>query len=267
MRRILVVLLMAVAFVSLNAPTATAATPEQAAAGLSDGVYAEPGAEAFDRDRVVASIDRAAANDLELSVVVLADPAVDAVAFASSFNDLVAGTVLVFTPAAYGASSDALSQGEMDSALAAADDQLSGPSVADGVDAFVDAALTETSSTNWGLILAGIAAVLLVVGLGGRYFERRAATSRSERALDRHWSQLRSRADALSDPVLDLSTKVQIDGRPQLATEFRKASNRYGDIQRRLERPPSDQAATEIESDLGDLETEMAALEQQLATS
>lgn len=267
MRRILVVLLASVALAALNAPAALAATAEEVAAGLSDGVYVEPGAEPFDLDRVVASIDRAATNGLELTVVALADSRVDTVAFAAQVNDLVAGTILVFTPAAYGASSDSLSQGEMDSALAAADDQLSGPSIADGVDAFVDAALTETSSTNWGLILAGIAAVLLIVGLGGRYVERRAAASRKEKALNRRWAQLEARADALSDPVLDLSTKVQIDGRPQLTAEFREASNRYGDIQRRLERPPSDQSATEIESELGELETQIAALEQQLANT
>ncbi len=265
MRHITAALLLAVALASLLAPTALAATPEEAATGLSDGLYVEPGAGALDVDRVIASIDRAAANGLGLRVVVLADPAVDAVAFAAQVNDLVAGTVLVFTPVAYGASSDALSQGEMDSALAAADDQLSGPSIADGVDAFVDAALTETSSTNWGLILAGIAAVLLIVGLGGRHFEQRAAASRRERALGSHWSQLKTRADALSDPILDLSTKVQLDGRPQLAAEFRDASNRYGAVQGQLTRPPTDQSAAEIEAELGDLEAQIGALEHQLA--
>ncbi len=265
MRRITAALLLAVALVSWLAPTALAATPEEAAAGISDGLYVEPGADALDVDRVIASIDRAAANGLELSVIVLADPAVDAVAFADQVNDLMAGTVLVFTPAAYGAASDALSQGEMDSALAAADDQLSGPSIADGVDAFVDAALTETSSTNWGLILAGIAAVLLIVGFGGRYLEQRAAARRRERALGSHWSQLKTRTDALSDPILELSTKVQLDGRPQLAAEFRDASNRYGAVQDQLARPPTDQSAADIDVELDDLEAQIGALERQLA--
>jgi hypothetical protein len=265
MRRITAALLLAVALASSLTPTAFAATPEETAAGLSDGLYVEPGADALDVDRVVASIDRAAANGLELRVVVLADPAVDAVAFAAQVNDLLTGTVLVFSPAAYGASSAALSRGEMNSALAAADDQLSGPSIADGVDAFVDAALTETSSTNWGLILAGIAAVLLIVGLGGRQIEQRAAASRRERALGSHWSQLKTRADALSGPIIELSTKVQLDGRPQLAAAFRDASNRYGTLQDQLARPPTDQSAAEIEVDLGGLEAQIGALEEQLA--
>ena len=264
MRQITAAMLLAVALASLFAPTALAATPEEAAAGVSDGLYVEPGADPLDADRVIASIDRAAANGLELRVVVLTDPEIDAVAFADQVNDLTGGTVLVFTPAAYGAASDTLSPGEMDSALAAADDQLSGPSIADGVDAFVDAALTETSSANWGLILAGIAAVLLIVGLGGRYFEQRAAASRRERALGNHWSQLKTRADDLSDPILELSTKVQLDGRPQLAAEFRDASNLYGTVQDQLARPPADQSAAEIEGDLGDLEARIAALEKQL---
>lgn len=265
MRRVLVVLLAAVALAALNAPVALAATPQEVAAQLSGGVYVEPGAEAFDRDRVVASIERAGANGLELTVAVLADPAVDAVAFAAQVNDLVPGTILVFTPAAHGVSSDELSQGEMDSALAAADDQLSGPSVADGVDAFVDAALTETSSTNWGLILAGIAAVLLIVGLGGRYVERRAAASRKESALKRHWAQLEARADALSDPILSLSTKVEVEGRPHLTAEFRNASNRYGTIQDQLDRTPSEQSAAEIGAELDELEAQIDVLEQQLS--
>lgn len=264
MRHVTAALLLAVALASLLVPAALAATPEESVAGLSDGVYVEPGADPLDVDRVIASVDRAATNGLELSVVVLADPAVDAVAFAAQLNDLIAGTVLVFTPAAYGASSDTLSPGEMDSALAAADDQLSGPSIADGVDAFVDAALTETSSTNWGLILAGIAAVLLIVGFGGRYLEQRAAAGRREHALANHWSQLKTRADALSDPILELSTKVQLDGRPQIAADFRDASNRYGTVQDQLAHPPTDQSAAEIEGELDDLEVQIGALEQQL---
>lgn len=258
-------LLLAVALASPSTATALAATPEEVAAGLSGGVYVEPGAEAFDRDRVAASIDRATANGLEFAVAVLADPAADAVAFAAQVNDLVAGTILVFTPAAYGASSDALSQGELDSALAAADDQLSGPSIPDGVDAFVDAAITETSSTSWGLILAGIAAVLLIVGLGGRYLEQRAATSRRQRALNRAWARLKTRADTLSDPILSMSTKVEIEDQPDITGEFRAASNRYGAIQDQLDRTPSEQSATEINEQLDELEAQIDALDHHLS--
>ena len=264
MRRIAATLPAALLAVAVLGGPALAATPDEAVAGLSDGLYVEGGTEFVDTDRVRASIERAAAGGLQLSVIVLADPSTSTITFAGEANDLQSGTILVFTTAEYGASSDELSQNQLDAALAASDDALSGPNVAAGVDAFVDAAMTEASSTNWGLILAGIAVVLLVVGVGGRIFERRATAGRRDRALRRHWAELQDEADGLSDSVLELSTKTQLDGSPELLSAFRAVSNGYGDIQTRLGREPSEQAADAITTDLAALSTQITDLERSL---
>ena len=73
--------------------------------GLIDGVYIEPSAEAVDTESLAASRAAAADAGIELSVIVLAEAVPDAVAFAELVGNVVPGTVLVFTPDAYGASS------------------------------------------------------------------------------------------------------------------------------------------------------------------
>ncbi|MDJ0962336.1 MAG: hypothetical protein QNJ88_16940 [Acidimicrobiia bacterium] len=255
----LVVILVAIA-ASVSSPTlALAATPDEAASGVSDGgVYVEPGAEDVDVPRLRDVIAEAATADLEVSVVVLAEAA-DAVAFASAVNDRVPGTVLVFTPDAYGVASNELAQATLNDALDEAADDLSSPNLVDGVEAFVDAATP--TNTNWGLIVVLAIVAVAAIGVGGRVIERRATRGRRAAALRREWGQLEARADLLASPVLDLSTRVELDGGAALAERYRIAAGRYGEIRDALGRDPSADAVEEIQSDLDDLERRLDELE------
>jgi hypothetical protein len=245
------------------APAAFAqVTVDEVAAGLENGVYVEPGAEGVEVGRLESIRADAADEDLDLSVVVLAS-SVDAVAFAEAVKDRVGGTVLVFTPDTYGVSSSELSQGRLDDALDDADADLAGDDIAAGVSAFVDAAIP--TSRPWGLIITGALLLLVVVAVAGRAIERRATADRRAAALARRWGELKERADDVADPVLELSTRVEIDGRPDIAARYRDAATRYGDLTRELGRAPKarrvddlNRALTEVEAELEALHTEVA---------
>lgn len=256
MRRLIVSLVLL--GIGIPAQPAAAATPEEAAAALDGGVYLDPDAETVDASRLRELVDEAAADGLELRVVVLgaADTAVDTVAFAEAVADTAGGTVLVFSPTAYGVSSVELSQADLDDALDEAARALGGPDVADGVAAFIDA--TRPSSFNWPLLIGGAVLVLVVVGVAGRVVERRAKSRRRTRALERKWRELGARADALADPILELETKVDLAGREDAATRYRSAAKRFAELRRRLD-GPADVAAVD------GLDDELSALEQAFA--
>ncbi len=252
------VVLAALAVVVATPALARAATPGEAAAGVDGGVYVEPGAEDVDVARLRDLIGEAAEADLDVTVIVLAEPT-NAVAFAGAVNDRVPGTVLVFTPDAYGVASSELAQATLNDALNDAADELSSPNLEDGVAAFVDAATP--SNTNWGLLIVLAVVAITVIGITGRVVEQRATRGRRAAALRRRWGQLEARADLLASPVLDLSTRVELDGRPALADRYRIAANRYGEVRDALARDPSADGAEHIESGLDDLERHLDELE------
>ena len=248
--------------IALVAAPAHAATPEEASSGLDGGVYVAADAEPVDAARLRNLVAEAAADDVALSVVVLGDSATDAVAFAESVADSVGGTVIVFTPAAYGVFSIDLAQDTLNRALDEAADALSGPNSGDGVAAFVSA--VQPSSVNWIRLLGVGVLILVIVAVAGRAVERRATAQRRERALNRRWSELRTRADALADPILELETKVELDGREDLAVRYRSAANHFAESHRRIDGQPSAADVDELEEELASIEGVLASLKRDL---
>jgi hypothetical protein len=243
--------LIGTALLSWLAAPADAATPDEAAAGLAGGLYVEAGAEQVDAPAIRATASDAA-GDLTLAVVVLAGEEESAVPFAEAVKIRTRGTVLVFTPAAYGAASDELSQAELDAALLEAAAELAGPDIAAGVAAFVAAAAPGT--VPWGLIFGiGIPAIVLIA-IGGRMVERRATRGRRAEALAKRWAALQARADALADPILELSTRVGLHGGEEASTAYREASSLFSDVRTRLDRSARSSQASRLDADLGRLE-------------
>ena len=150
-----------VLFLMLAGP-ASATTPGEAADGLVDGLYVAADAEAVDEAALRALILDSRGRDLDLAVVVLGADAGTAVGFADAVADQTGGTVLVFTPTEYGTSSSTLTQSRLERILDDVDEELSGPDLVAGVEAFVEAAVP--SPSNWGLILGVGALVVVVVG-------------------------------------------------------------------------------------------------------
>ena len=258
--RYLLVLLATVAVV-MTPSLARAATPDEAVAGISGGAFIEPGAEDVDTARLREVIADATEAGLDVTVIVLAE-ATDAVSFADAISDRIPGTVLVFTPDAYGVASTELAQTALDDTLRDAADELSSSDVADGVAAFVDAA--SPSNTNWGLIVVLGVLIVAVIGITGRVVERRATRSRREALLRKEWGQLEARADLLASPVLDLSTQVELAESDALAERYRLAANRYGEIRDALAQDRSADAVEEIQMGLDDLERRLYELEEAL---
>lgn len=252
-----------VAFNLIFATAATAqVTPDDVVAGLDQGVYVQAGAESVDVDRLATVRASAADEDIDLHVIVLAD-SVDAVAFAQTISVSVAGTILVFTPDAYGASSSDLSQARMDDALNDASDELAGDDVVAGASAFVTAATP--ASRPWALLIAAGLLLLVVVAVVGRSVERRATAGRRAAALAKRWAELQQRVDSMSDPVLELSTRVEIDGRPEMVDRYRAAAARYGELADELARTPEARRVDGLDEGLAEVERELAALGSEVA--
>jgi hypothetical protein len=247
--------------VTITPSLAMAATPDEAVAGISAGIYIESGAEDVDTAGLRDVIADANEADLDVTVVVLAE-ATDAVAFAGAVNDRVPGTVLVFTPDAYGVTSTELAQATLDDALDDAADDLSSPDIVEGVAAFVDAA--SPSNMNWALIFVLGVLVVAAIGITGRVVERRATRGRREALLRREWGQLEARADLLASPVLDLSTRVELAESEALADRYRLAANKYGEIRDELAENQSADAVEQIQRDLDELERRLDELEEAL---
>ncbi len=95
----------------------------------------------------------------------------------------------------------------------------------------------------------------------------RATAGRRAAALARTWAGLQQRADAMSDPVLELSTRVEIDGRPDIAERYRVAASRHGELAHELGRSPDATRVDEVDEGFAELERELEALRSELATA
>jgi hypothetical protein len=258
MRTAVAIGIFVLAFTGSLSAAAAAPNPDEVAAEATQGLFVEGGADPVDVAAIRDEIARAGDAGIDLTVVVLATDEMDVVPYAREVNDLVPGTVLVFSPSAYGASSDELSQSELDGILDDAESDLSGPDVAAGVAGFVDAA---TASTNWPLIIGLVVLVLVAVGIGGRVVERRATAHRRQEALDRRWTELRARADGWADPILDLSTRVELDGRPEQVTAYQEAADLFSRLRTELDAAPSADAVDRLEREMDELETDLDRLD------
>lgn len=242
---------------------AVATTPDEVI--FEGGVFVAPDAADVEAGELRVLVDEAESLDLELRIVVLGDEEVDAPGFAESVAAVSGGTVLVFTDTAYGAFSADLSQDEMDAALTSAGGELAGADVAEGVEAFIEGATHE--GTNWGLVTAGVVLLVLVVGIGGRYYERRLSGSRRQRALTREHTKLIKRADLLADPMIELSTKVDLSDSPEAAERYREASELYARIRSDLDLAPATDLVDSVASNLDKLDDKLRDVEMSLTQS
>lgn len=220
------------ALLATMAPAFGQDTGPAIAALSDDSLYVEAGAEAVDESAVLSAIDTAGGHGVDLKVAVL--DAGNAETLASSIaGGLDSVTVLVFTPSSYGAFSDTLSQSRLNDALSAADDDLSGPDVAEGVEAFAEALDPDRDSggVSVGLVVVGIVGLLVVVGVGGRIWEVRTRDTRQARRRDRRRIELTDRTRRLADRVLELSDPVELADDSALSKKYADAAARFDEAE------------------------------------
>ena len=69
----------------------------------------------------------------------------------------------------------------------------------------------------------------------------------------------------MSDPILELSTRVELDGRPEMAERFRAIASRYGELAHELDRGPNARRVTNLEAGLANVEQMLELLQSDLA--
>lgn len=242
------------ALVVVAALPASAQTDADLVAILSASqVYVEDTAEKVDIDRLQASVGRADQLDLDLRIAVLAADG-DAEATAVELRDALGGvTVVVFTADRFGFASAELSNDRLTDALEAATEALAGDSIENGVDALVDA-LEPGPGFPWGWVTAIAVAGVAVLAFGGRFWDSKARAARQARRIERWKSELRDRASAISDEVLDLSDRVELADSPPLSTRYRDAVAEVRDVEAIID-------DAEGAHDLDDVETRISELE------
>ena len=245
--------LMAAAMLLLvgGAPALAQDTGSATAALGEDSLYLEPGAETVDESAMLSAIDTARDNGVDLRVAVLASGA-DANALAATIAaGLDPATVLVFTPDAYGVFSDELSQNRLDDVLADADDELSGPDAVAGAAAFADA-LDSGGGVSAGLVVAGLVALLVVVGVGGRLWEVRTRDARQARRRDQRRAELMDRTRRLADQILDLSDPVELAEDAALSGKYAAATARFDEAELAIAGAGTMHELDEVEHRLGE---------------
>ncbi len=255
MRRLLAPALLVIGAALAAAPVALAQGADVVAGLRADPVYVEPGAEEVDRDAVAAAVAAAAGLDLDLRVAVLAGG--DGETLANALLDELPGTtVVVFTPATYGVASDEVSQRRLADALAATEDELSGPDASAGLAAFIDA-LEGGGGLPIVLLAVGAVAVLVVVGVAGRMWEARTRSSRQARRRDRRRQQLSDRVSGIGQRVVDLTDRVDLAESTEASEPFAAAVSIFDEAHRRL-------AAAATMHDLDAIEADLERAEQLL---
>jgi len=200
---------------------------------LSTGsVYVEAGAEAIDISAAQRAISTAAGFDIDLKVAVFAGG--NAEQLASEIADgLGSVTVLAFTPSSFGVFSDEVSQSRLEKALDEAGDDLRGPDAAAGAVAFADALAPSDDSggISTGLVLAGVVAVLVIVGVGGRIWEVRTREARHARRRERRREELRDQTMQLGSRVIEMSDAVELAEDKQLSTKYATATGLFDEAE------------------------------------
>ena len=248
MHRLLVTALTLICAAWLAAPVALAQDTDAATELRRTPVYVAPGAEEVDRRQLDDAVLRAAGLDLDLRVAVLASG--DGEARAGALLDELPGTtVVVFTPSSYGVASDEISQGRLNDALAAAEDELSGPDAAAGLDAFVDALDGGGGPSAVVIVLAALA-VLLVVAVAGRMWESRTRARRQARKRDRRRRQLSERVSGIGGRVVELSDPVELAESADASRAYAEAAAIFGEADRRLAAAATMKDLDEVEADL-----------------
>jgi hypothetical protein len=223
----------------------------------ADSVYVEEGAEAVDEAELRRAVSTAAGHGVDLRIAVLAageDAEALAGTIAAGLDDTA--TVLVFTPSSYGVFSDEVAQGRLDDALADAADELSGPDAAAGAAAFATALESDSDSggVSIGLVIGAIAALLVVVGVGGRLWDVRTRDARQARRRDRRRQELTQRTRQIADRVLQLSDPVELAGDRTLSGKYAEATATFDRAELAIAEASTMQDLDTVEAGLGDAE-------------
>ncbi len=246
-------MLTVLALVLVSAPAFAQAEADLVAILSASQVYVEDGAERVDISRLQESVGRAADLDLDLRIAVLADEG-DAESTAVSLRDALGGvTVVVFTADQFGVASAEVSSDRLGDALEAAGEALAGESIEDGVGAFVQA-LEPGPGFPWGWVVAVVVAGVLVLAFGGRFWDSKARAERQARRIARWKSELRERASAISDEVLDLSDRVELADSVALSTRYRDAVAEVRDVEAIIEDAEGAHDLDDVESRISELE-------------
>jgi uncharacterized protein YlxW (UPF0749 family) len=205
---------------------------------------AEPG-ELADRAR---ALQDAIDPGLDATVIVLPTPVDDVAAIAASLAATLGGPVVVVTPDGYAISATAPERTIVRDVAAA----IVPSGVADDLASFM--AQSNPSGMSWGISIVIPVLAVALLATGQRVGEYRAAKRSNATALGAEWQRLRARVDALADPVLELSTRVELDGRTEPARAYRYAASEYGHLRDALDRRPTAAASDGIRATLDDLE-------------
>ncbi len=222
-------------------------------------VYIADGAESVDTQAMQRAVEQAAEYDLDLRVAVLAGSG-DAESAAVAIRDgLGQVTVVVYTATAYGAASDEVSSERLEDALEAARDSLGGDTIENGVASFVSA-LEPADPFPWGLVLALVVLGVLVLAVGGRFWDSKARAERLARRIARRKEALQDRVSGISDEVLDLADRVELADSEGLSTRYRDAAADVRTLESEVEGAATMHDVDDIESKITTMESRFAAL-------
>lgn len=239
---------------SLAAPALAQDTGPAVATLAEESFYVEPGVDPGSVSTLLDAIETAAGHDVALRVAVFA-AAGDAQSLASSIaSQLGAVTVLVFTSDSYGVYSDEISQGRLDDALSAADDELSGAFPAVAAAAFADGLDPDSGGISGGFIAAGVVLLLVVVGVGGRIWEVKTRDVRQARRRDSRRADLMDRTRTIADRVLELSDPVELAEDAAISKRYAAATARFDEAELAI-------AEATTMHELDDVETRLAEAE------
>lgn len=222
---------------------------------LADEVfYVESGVDPGSVSTLLDAVDTAADHGVDLRIAVFAGPG-DAQSLASTIaSQLDTVTVLVFTSDSYGVFSDEVSQDRLDDALAASDDELSGAFAAIGAAAFADGLDPDSGGVSTGLVVVGIVALLVVVGVGGRIWEVKTRDVRQARRRDRRRADLMDRTRRIADRVLDLSDPVELAESAELSKSYAEATARFDEAELAIAEAATMHELDEVEKRLAEAE-------------
>lgn len=214
-------------------PVAAVRQPVADTAGI-DADLADNGVAADgDQSGLATVVEGAAAEGVELSVVVVeAGTGEELRDLAQQLAQERGGTVLVLSPGSVGAwSADDPAGAEQ------AVEVVPGGDDAAAAQAFVDE-LTDPGPPWLAIVLAG-AALVAVVGVGGRWWERRRRRRKETAALAAEGVRLRDEVAGMADEMLSIEQSIGLQSNGELHAEFSSAAVEYRDLAHLVERDPT----------------------------
>jgi hypothetical protein len=257
-RRRLAVLVAAVLWAMSAAPAVGVAR-----AGTGSGVERTDAvsimSESDDIAQLIEELRSAIDAGLETRLIVLSSPVDDLEGLAASLAAEFQEPVIVVGPDGSTAAADTPGR----TTTAATPGTLVRSPIANGLATFM--AQSNPSGMSWGITILIPALAVALLAAVRRTGEYRAMRISGAATLQARWAWLEDRADALADPVLELSTRVELDGRTEAARAYRGAASEYGRLRDALAEAASEAAAEGIGRSLDDLERRFDQIETMLA--